>query len=226
MIMKKFAVDPHHRDYFQKQHTIEFEELISEPHLKELRNDLANLLSKAPPAKHFEEGRDLWRRTASFKRLARNVAFAEIAADLTNHTQLRLGLDQFFPPFEPSEPPYSNYLKGGFSLAESSSIQGVVCGLMLCLKAPSKPNEQPSQLFSAKAGNGIFFDPNWLMPLQEKAGRSDGEYLLIVYAEPNAVYIQQQNDPLTHLWKGFDYVYGDKLKEKTHPLVLKSSISP
>jgi len=219
--MRKFAVDPHHRDYYLKQHTIEFEGLISEPHLAELRQNLKSLFGAIPPAKYFEEGRDLWRRSAPFKRLARNVAFAEIAADLTNTLQLRLGLDQFFPPFEPYEPLYANYLKGGVTLSEVSSIQGVICGLMLCLKAPSKPAEHPSQLFSVKAGNGIFFDPNWQMPLQEKEGRSDGEYLLIVYADPSAVYIQQEKDPLNHLWKRLDYGYGDRLKEKTHPTLLK-----
>ena len=219
--MKKFAVDPQQKDYYRKNHTIEFEGLISEPHLLELKNGLASLMGQIPPAKFFEEGRDLWRRSSTFKRLARNLAFAEIASDLTDRPQIRLGLDQFFPPFEPSEPPYSTYLQGGFSLAEASSIQGVICGLMLCLKAPSKPSEQPSQLFSATAGNGIFFDPQWILPMEEKKGRSDGEYILIVYAEPNAVYIQQPHDPFTHLWKGLDYVYGDKFKEKTHPSLLR-----
>lgn len=219
--MRKFAVDPHHREYYQKQHAIEFEGLISEATLKELQQDLKSIFGKIPSAKHFEEGRDLWRRSTAFKRLARNMALAEIAADLTSRPQIRLGLDQFFPSFEPSEPPYSSYLKGGFTLAEAASIQGVICGLMLCLKAPTSPKEQQSQLFPVKAGNGIFFDPNWMMPLQEKEGRSDGEYLLVVYAETNAVYVQHPHDPLTHLWKGLDYVYGDKLKEKTHPLLIK-----
>lgn len=219
--MKKFAVDPHHRDYFQKQHSIEFEELVSEPILKELQSDLNNIFSKTPPAKYFEEGRDLWRRSTAFKRLVRNIAFAEIASELTNRPHIRLGLDQFLPPFEPSEPLYSDYLKEGFNLAETTSIQGVVCGLMLCLKAPSFPKEEQSQLFPAKMGNGIFFDPLWSMPLQEKEGRSDGEYLLIVYAEPNAVYVQHPHDPLTYKWKGLGYVYGDKLKDKTHPLLIK-----
>lgn len=219
--MRKFAVDPHHREYYQKQHTIEFEGVVSESHLQELRTALSNLMRGIPPARYFEEGRDLWRRAAPFKRLARNIALAEIAAELTNRTQIRLGLDQYFPPFEPSETAYASFLKGGFSLAEATSIQGVICGMMLCLKAPTNPVVQPSQLFPAKVGNAIFFDPQWIMPLEEKGARSDGEYLLIVYAEPNGVYIQQERDPLTHLWKQLDYVYGDKLREKTHPLILK-----
>lgn len=47
-------------------------------------------------------------------------------------------------------------------------------------------------------------------------------YLLIVYAENSATYVHKNQDLHAHLMKELGYVYGDRLKDKIHPLLIKS----
>lgn len=215
----RFAVDSPHREYYHKEGAIEFDGIVSDSLLKELQKGVFPASPPAPfPKKEehhiWEQGRDLWRRSAPFKRLTHQKNLAQIAADLNEKKIIRLGFDQFLTethPF-PAEPV--------FSLAETSSIQGVVCGLILCLRAPTEALT-PTKLFSAKEGSGVYFLPSTPLNFKELAERPRGEYLLIVYTEPNAVYIYQEQDPLTHVFKQLGYVYGDKLSDKIHPKVLK-----
>ena len=212
----KFAIEAPHREYFHNNGAIEFDGLIGEPLLQELKNSVPQHTSSLRSNKSggAEKERDLWRKIAPFKKLVYLKTLAEIAAELNEKKILRLGYDQVLTHAYP----YPQ--KGTYSLAESSSIQGVVCGLLICLRAPL-PGTVPSKLFSIKAGNGIFFLPSTPLDFAELIDRPQGEYVLIVYAESNAVYIYQEIDPLTHVFKTLGYVYGDKLSDKLNPKVLK-----
>jgi len=205
--MKKLAIDSKHREYFNKNQTIEFEGLIAPNLLQDLKKDLQN-------DPKFESGRDLWRTSAAFKKLATNSQLAEIASELSQVKDLRLGLDQYFPAI----PPYSAYFQTSPTLSSLCSIQGVVCGLLLCLEAPAA-SEEPVKFFGTQEGNGVFFLAQTPLALPELLHREGGKYLLIVYVSPNAVYIHEDQDPLRYKFKELGYNYGDKLNDKLNPMV-------
>ena len=48
-----------------------------------------------------------------------------------------------------------------------------------------------------------------------------GTYLLIAFTSAQPVYRLQQTDPYTHFLKGYGYVFGDQLKETTHPVLYR-----
>lgn len=229
--MKKFAVDSSQRDYFSKNQLIEFEGLIPEeqiPSIQEaLRQELERRTGKSPSTieELFAHGRDLWRGDTLLKKWITHPQFANIAGELCEKRKLRIGFDQYLPTptsfvMIPAIKNLYHYLEGKLSLIETSSLQGVVCGLILCLKAPSS-KDSPSKLFTEKEGSGIYFTADLPLDFTEIEKRIGGEYILIVYTEPNAVYIHQVKDPQSTTFKKLGYTYGDKLSDKLNPKVLK-----
>jgi hypothetical protein len=46
-------------------------------------------------------------------------------------------------------------------------------------------------------------------------------YLLIVFANRRAQYVLNANDPHAHALKHKGYVFGDRLREELHPIVIR-----
>lgn len=201
----KFAVDSSHRDYYRKEKSIEFEQLVSDAQLLELKNTLKSWLGKKNLEQAFKEGRDLWRQLEPFKKLMRSPALAEIAAQLNDLRQVRVGFDQYLPGSIP--------LKEGTSLQEGSSIQGVAGGVIICLQ----PSPEKETFFPKTAGNGVFIAPE----KQFYKVPADGEYILLVYTGPKPMFVEHPDDIHGFTFKNLGYGYGDKLRIDTHPYILK-----
>ncbi len=228
----RFAVAREHRDFFNKQGTVEFEGLLNAKQLVELvaavdstlalrLNIQASELSLQSSNALFMAGRDLWRANNAVKKIVMQRQFAELAIELIHKKTLRLGYDQFFPDGAVAVLPGDSQ-----NLLEISCLQGVQCGLMLCLRGaltpvePVEPVEEdctPSPLFSRQAGSGVFFNPEAPLNFQ----RSVGQYLMIVYTSTSSVYLCKRTDPHANALKQYGYAFGDKLNDKCNPIVYR-----
>lgn len=254
----KFSVIKEQRFFFQKNHWIECEGILSESQLQTLSREIPTVCTerlKTPEGKASSEqlfgvGRDLWRGTSPLKKIILSSGLAQIASELIEQQPLRMGYDQLFPPLSLGTSlngVYATYLNECLSLEEISSIQGVLCGLMLCISEPqvnatakasnpipeelteksTEPSTDPieavqpilNDVFPLSAGNGIFFAPNIPIDFSAMKRFSGGKYLLIVYVKSNSVYYRQEKDPHLHHFKQLGYHFGDKLTEVLNPLV-------
>lgn len=233
----KFALDTNHLDFFEKNHYIEFNSLLADNELKEMQIHLedalwqsARLPKKRTPLSadnQFLLGHDLSRHSPYLRKMVSKRIWAEIASQLIQKKTLRLGYDQLFPGLpppsrHPTDSAYVRFTEVSKTLAQISSIQDVLCGLILCIKSPDSTSEQPAhKAFPLSQGNGIFIHPKYPIPFQELNISPDALYLLIAYINDSAVYILGEQDPHVHFLKSLDYAFGDKLKEKTHPVLMR-----
>jgi len=238
----KFAVDSNHRDYFQKNQAIEFDSLLDgkqlniiENHIKKaLAIRLGNTKDKTDSflsENLFMAGRDLFREDPAIRKMISQKHFAEIAFELIQQKPLRLGYDQFFPSppmqqiLDHHQSPYCHLLKSRPSLQEMSSLQGVLCGLMICIRAELTENDNTIQegttIFSRKAGNGVFFSSSAAVNFADLIKCTDCSYLLVVYVHSSAVYILNTLDPNVYALKEYGYSLGDKLTDKLNPIILR-----
>lgn len=232
----KFAVASEHRDYFQKNQYIEFEGLLNADQVSLLRQGVDAALAKhlhlpvtklnrLTAEKKFNAGRDLWRLDDHVKKWVTSGQLADIAAELIEKKPLRLGYDQYFPvtPVHENiirETTYDQLLGKTASLEEISCLQGVLCGLIICLTDGTLEGVNTS-VFPNKAGNGIYFQPSHLINFNELRKRAGQDFMLIVYSEKNAVYIMREGDPQVHALKRLGYVFGDKLSDKLNPILCR-----
>jgi hypothetical protein len=234
----KLVVDANHKEYFEKHQAIEFEGLLGGPQLEALQMCLKislssridadlNKLDSTPQQKLFMAGRDLWRTDPFLSKIVRQKQLAEIASELIHRRPIRLGYDQFFPcpsmkllPHQ--QDTYSQLLMKEATLQEISAMQGVLCGLMLCLESnPSAVSAMETSIFSPKAGNGVFFNAERKISFQEIFERQGCSYLLITYVGIHSVYMLNLQDPQVHNLKSYGYVFGDKLSDKLHPILYR-----
>jgi hypothetical protein len=242
----KFTIASEHRDFFQKQGAVEFEELIRPSHLEELflslkeaiAERLSVTLERLPwqhPDKMYMVGRDLWRTHPSLKKLILQNHLAEIAAEILEKKPLRYGYDQFFVSAlkngraadEERENAYIKMLRHHSTLEELSCLQGISCGLMLCLHSEvdqsvsKKESEGPINVFSPRAGSGVYFSSNVMVDWKQLLHYPNNCYLLIVYTPATSVYFLQEGDLHTHSLKRLGYSFGDKLNDRLHPIVCR-----
>lgn len=223
----KFAIASEHVTYFEKHRQVELEGFFSDSQLLSMKECLEGYLERAlhiPRAKIatsngellFKAGHDLWRHEPKLQKLVLNPSLAEIAAELTDKKQIRLGYDQLLPT-------YAKLVEGNrpFSLQELCYFQGSLCGLMIALTdnlwIPT------DSLLPKKAGNIVFFDSNQAIPfdvLRQEA--SFGLFWMFVYVSGTALYIKQTNDPHVHAPRELGYTFGDRLRDDRHPIVYRS----
>lgn len=235
----KFALAKEHRDFFNKHQIIEFDGLLSTEQLHDLvtgiNATLANHL-KIPvselenqdPQQLFLSGRDLWRSSSILKKISTHRYFGEIASELIFQKPLRLGYDQFLPSPSPLSNkvdigPYSTYLKRSATIEEVSCLQGILCGLMLCIKGNDSSESDPetSDVFSKKAGNGIFFSNKAVINFENLFKHINQQYLMIIYTAGTSVYVHCDKDPLSFSLRDLGYSFGDKLQDKRNPIVYR-----
>lgn len=234
----KFAVASEHRDFYHKNHLIEFNELLNPDQLADLNKQINEYLApklgipvykvkNASPEAQFNVGRDLWRVNDSLKRMILSPKLAEIASELIEQRPLRIGYDQLFPESKPLfdrfavKENYLTYIQKHRSLHEVSCVRDIACGLMLCLAGPEQmPSEKPS-IFSRTPGSGVFFNPELSVDFSEIEEYGDHRYLLIVYGLSSAVYALNQDDPHTHALKHLGYIFNDKLNDRLNPIVYR-----
>lgn len=220
-----FTTAKEHRDFFRKKGSIEFSGLLSDEQVTGLNKNIDKILKErrrekgpdraAGPYGDYLLGHDLWRESVEIKQIICQKRLGSIASELFEKKPLRLGYDQLF--VAASGYPWHEPL-----LAETSCLRGLLGGAMIALTdAKESAEEETEVLFSAKAGNIIFFRDDLPLPLEQLETRHPQRFLLIAYAADTTVYTYQQTDPHTHSLKRFGYVFGDRLKEALNPLLYK-----
>lgn len=248
----KFSVANEHRHYFQKNLSIEFEGLLTQNQLSALQiaceSTLAERLETRPSRvkdksadQIFLAGRDLWRSDEQIKKTVVQRLLAEIASELIERKPLRLGYDQFYPnPIQAQKlvtitNPFVDFLQQQPTIKEISCINGILCGLMLCLSgakgkefldvAPMEKSPTllipPVNIFPKIAGHGVFFHPDARIDLNQLLERPGQDYLMIIYTQATAQYTLQEGDLNTHTLKRLGYVFGDRLSDKLNPIVYR-----
>lgn len=244
----KFAVSQEHRSYFQKNHAIQFEDLISLRRLKEpllaIEQTLTNRLKikreqldQQTSQALYMGGRDLWRSNEQIKRITFSSRLAEVAYDLVQSKPLRLAYDQFFQGISPAmvrvnRNSYTNLFHQPHTLAEVSCCQKVICGLMLCLSNENPDSDEGSDeeisenpeglnIFPTTPGNGVYFSPYFPIDFLDLCRKQQCRYLLIVYTHFHSFYVKEERDPHVHDWKRLGYLFGDKLNDKFNPIILR-----
>lgn len=241
----KFSIASDHREFFQVNKAIEFEGILTQDQLEQLINAVELVLSarlnisskeisNKDPYRLFTVGRDLWRSNESIRKIVTNPHLTEIASELFGKKMMRLGYDQFLPSqvkqflIEPDEMhTYSNLLQKKTSLKDISALQGVIGGMMICLRSDTFQNHetdaaQAITIFPLQSGNIVFFSADALMDFSQLTQTAATSYLMIVFVQTNSVYIMQQSDPLLHHFKQLGYNFGDKLLDRINPQVHKS----
>ncbi len=209
-----------HRDFFYRHGYIEFGGLLSEESTEELYHAVQDVLQPRlrdvlqpqsgdepepiSPKEIFLAGRDLWRDHPVIKKIVCRPHFAEIVAVVMKQKKIRLAYDQYVVPGSISE---------GFTLRGMSCFSGLLCGMLLCLSPGEKGDVAPA-VVPCTVGNALFFSLDF--PLSIDSG---GTYLLVAYSESSVIYIKEENDIHTHAPKKYGYVFGDTLRNLTHPLV-------
>lgn len=217
----KFALASEHRDFFRKNKLIEFDDVLDEEQLQALQASIDAIMAarlkvakkflEQMPIDFFHSGRDLWRDSDIGRKIALSRYLADVAAELIEQKPLRIAYDQLIvagdDPYLPSK-----------TLIEMSCMQGILGGLMLCLKE-GENNDKQISLFSNKAGSGVFFAADVVVDFHELSKHSGQRYLMIVYTHSTSVYAPNFSDPNVHYLKQFGYNFGDKLSERWHPLL-------
>ncbi len=222
-----FAITAQHRDFFFKNHYIEFEELLPLGQAAALKKNIEATIAKRlriPPEKLNERsapevyfaGYDLWRDSADIKKITHKQAFASLAAELLQTMPLRYGFDQYFATYQCN---VSSPYDVPSSLQEISCIKPLAGALLLPLQdLPSPPTFFPMPL---KAGSGLFIAPTFALPWPYLFSTCGLSFLLIVYAMDKAVFRSDSHDPHASALKKLGYVFNDKLKASIHPILLR-----
>lgn len=227
--MAKLKVADEHREYFREHKFIEFENLLTPNQLCELNGMIdaslsqrlkvpAHLLDKQSSELLYKAGSDLWRQNAFFKKLLCNKWWAEIAKELTRQKVIRMGTDQLLmaagTPGHLAEEMFNKE-----TLERCFSFQGLACGLLICLRSNNHSDEAKS--ISHEAGSGVFIDPTHHVDLSSIFNTPGERQLLILFGGDTLIYLHNAKDLNTHFAKSLGYVFGDKLKERTHPTLFR-----
>ncbi len=221
----RFSLLAEHHDFFKVHDYVEFEGLISLDEAEAVSAAIDQHLAPREfepltPDEAYLAGRDLWRKDAVINKIATRRRFAEIGAELMHKRPLCLAFSQVLRagPDKGGHVPTEK-----LSLQKRSSIQGLVCGLVLCLSGEGEPPTQKDgcQILPHKMGNGIFFHAKAPISFADLYGSLPVNYLLLAYAEERAVYLMNDRDPHAHHLKELGYGSGDRLKHKTHPILVR-----
>ncbi len=231
----KLALVKDHLNFFYQNHFLECEDLLSQKALTQLREALiihikTQISSVSKRDKNHLEtpllkaGFDSWRFSDLIKKWVFQPHFVEIAAHLTKRKKLRLGFDQAFwvPPFfEEESDQRLSFFKKSFFVSQISSLNNMVCGLILNLSLSSDLIEENNNNLPLPKipGNGLFFLINNPLCFNQLLKNSKKLFLLIIYTEEQTIYFLNKENPNAHTYKNLGYVFGDKLQNKTHPLI-------
>jgi hypothetical protein len=204
-LFMKFTVSSEQREYFRKNGILPLSGLLNASELKDLNQAMDEVMKRADP---FLHGRDLWRGSPLIKKIVFSSRLLGLAFELVQKKPLRLAFDQLLP--EQSEgKPVDFYSDQPFQ--DISCINDLTGLFLIAIKS-----QQPSEV---EEGSGFFFLPSVSFPFLTLP--PSNRYLLIGYGGLFSQYLYRPQDPHAHYLKSLGYVFGDKLNEKFHPILLR-----
>lgn len=239
-----YSISSDQKYFFQKHGWIQFESLIPAEKSAEfgelLRSTLAQrmgvpkgMLGMNASSKVYSKGRDVWRDHEELRRFSCGGKYAQIAGQLVGKRQLRIAWDQSFlyqgDAYEKKGSKSFFSSMQGKTLEEISPVQHVEIACLFSFEGRGselKPLEEGESFnpFACGEGEGIFLRPDVPLDFSGLSLREGCVYLLVVYCGNPALYIHSTLDPNTHELKNLDYVFGDSLSQKTHPVVYRREL--
>lgn len=133
-------------------------------------------------------------KSTDVKKITWLPRLARLAAELTGKRQMRFGFDKLVDlPFTSG------------TLQAQSCISPLTCALVVSLDSPF--------------GHGMFVQPG--VDLATVPFPEQGTVLIIAWAEARAQYLYEERDPHLHELKHEGFVFGDRLQEKWHPVLIR-----
>lgn len=238
--MIKFALAKEQRLHFERQQILELEGILPPLQIQQIKEKIDHLLSYSETSqvnwkkpfsaeRHYNEGRDLWRRDPLVRKLVTDKGLAKIASELLGGKFLRLAYDQLLPGLIPSESMLANsvympLLTKTANLEEISCIRGAMAGVCICLRSAVSIEpclEQKNSPFSKHEGNIVFFSAEKQIDFSELKKCPQQEFLLIVYASRTTLYAPNEADAHQHDFKKLGYVFGDRLNDEINPVLCR-----
>lgn len=212
----KFSISSEQRDYFIKNHFIPFSHLLNEGELAELNQSIDSLLANSP--KNFPL-RDLWRSCPQVKKIANSKRLLQVAFELIQKKPLRLAFDQLMLESNKQSKHITPILIHQGSFQQISCINYLQGLFLLCIRSTDvKQNEEP---FDLSEGDGVFLTPDVPFPFASLNPSPYKRYLIVAYGNQHSQYLFEDRDPYCHFLKNLGYVFGDKLNDRLHPLLLR-----
>lgn len=187
----RYSIANQQINFYVEHNYIEFEEIIPEELILACREEFSSLINDKDPKTIYLQGRDIWRKSNSFKKIATNKNLASIVQQLCKRTKLRLAFDQIsLCNLEEDKP-----------LESLFSFQELECVVVFYL--------------DSKENNCTFINPKHPFIPKE-----DCSFLYMIgYAPFKTLYVLNEQDVNTHYLKKLGYAFGDRLKEEFHPIV-------
>jgi hypothetical protein len=215
----RFKIVGDHRNFFSKEKSIEFEDVFGLDQIATLSHQVdealaqksRKLIETETPDQLFKVGRDLWRDSPEIRQFVCNRRFAEIAAQLFDQKFLQLGFTQVF----------RSTCQTGLTILPSSTLQQISCIQPLAGAAIIRLEEgAPISLLPKKRENVVFVAPDQPISWDIFCQEQNQSFLLIAFAPKRAVYVLEKKDLHTHEMKKLGYVFGDRLKDSSHPVLI------
>jgi hypothetical protein len=207
----KLSVSSQQHEYFQAQHLIVFEGVLTSEEISELEANIDKALAvklkrtvdqvwREPADKIFLAGLNLWQSSIPIRKLITSTRLSSVASQLLNQKPMRMGYDLYIKPGN------AHFLEPLRPFNEICCIQGLLGGILICLEGQ-------------KAGNMAVFGPE----LQIDASKIfDGNpFLLVTYAHPMSLFIRRVSDPMYLVLQEIGYGYGDRLSDALSPIIYK-----
>lgn len=205
----KFSSSLQQRDFFNKNGFVSFEELLSPQDLIRI-NEAVDGLSVTEKL----ECRDLFLRHETMKKIVLSSKLSQLAYEFLQKKPLRIGFDQLILEKAAS-------MKGNSALAkENETFQDICCigGLEGIFLISLKNSASDQEL---AAGSGILIKPSIAYPFFSTTPSATQRFLLIGYGGLYSQYLYQPRDPYCHYLKTLGYVFGDRLNDRDHPILLR-----
>jgi len=162
------------------------------------------------------------RDVALFSSEVRKVLFSkslgQIASQLAKKKTVRYGGDWLW---KGDIVPWGQKTESG-DLSSCFCVKPLALACLFALSDRESGAVQNDPFLPEKAGDALLFSPQLIYPWRSLGGQDKTQkFLLFLYAEKEALYTFNPLDPHTHALKRMGYVFGDRLKETTHPHLVR-----
>ena len=199
----KFSISLDQRNHLHTNGFITFYDLLSEKEVNSLQ------LGLAESVKNPKQTRDLWRSNQLIKQIVCSRRLVNLAFQLIQKKPIRLAFDQYLPEQKEN---FRDQTQSKWSCSQ-------YFGTDFCFSVSSLVGMLLLSLNSENKGEGYFILPS--TPFEKLPLTPNQSYFLICYCDMHSQYLLENKDPETHFLKSIGYVFGDKLNDREHPILLR-----
>jgi hypothetical protein len=207
----KFSSNLEQRDFFNKNGFVSFEGLLN-PQEMDLLNQVIDNLS--PQEREKFQTRDLFLRNDAVKKIVLSSKLVRLAYEFLQKKPLRIAFDQILL----EKGAKANH-SGKETFQEMCCLGGLEGIFLICIQSPMRIDDSaPHEL---TAGNGFLISPSVPYPFFSMAPAPGHRFIMIGYGGVYSQYLYEPRDPHCHYLKSLGYVFGDRLNDRDHPILLR-----